>query len=608
MERKTPKAECPGQGSPEGEHKAHYKRLFRRYVGLTLFCSLLPLLLVGWGINIHYTRLARNRMISSFQNEVGHHRTVIGMFLKELSSKLQLVARTHDRDYLTDPAHLNVVFALLNQQGWAIADLGVIDQEGRHLSYIGPYDLMDKNYAKTDWFRQVMERGLFISDMFMGFRAVPHFVIAVTGDHHAQKWILRATVDTEAFRSLVENVHIGKTGEVYLLNAQGIYQTKPRFSGDIMLQANFQMPPHHGEINVLTMTLNGNHGRRNPKQVVSMAWLEEPRWLLVVKQDFSEAFNEVNHANYAVLLFLHLSAATILIVAVLIGRHMIKVIKRRDQEADELNLQLNQTAKLASIGQLSAGVAHEINNPLAIILTERQILADAVEQEKELPSAFQLQLADSLNQIELQIHRCKRITTNLLRFSRRTKSVIEPVQLNEFLSEMIELMEREARAGGIKFFAELDPELPPMLSDPSQLQQVFLNIITNAIDAHEGKPYGNVTIRTSCNGKGQAPPQGVWVQVKDTGQGIAPHHLAKIFDPFFTTKPVGKGTGLGLSICYSTIKRLGGEIKVSSIPGEGTEFSIFLPVQPPAALMEKMGMSARGGTLNTYEETRHESN
>ncbi len=604
MKPKTPRAKKQASDLVPGERRLHYKRLFRRYVSLTLFCSLLPLLIVGWGINIHYTRLARNRMINDFQTEVDHHRTVINMFLKELSSKMQLIAHTHDREYLTRPENLNVVFGLMNQQGWSIADLGVIDQEGSHLAYIGPYDLMDKNYARTEWFEQVMERGIFISDMFLGFRAVPHFVIAVTAEHKGRKWILRATVDTEAFRSLVENVRIGETGEVYLLNTEGVFQTKPRFSGDIMLKANFQMPPRHDEINVLTMTLDGNQGRKNPRQVMSMAWLEEPRWLLVVKQDFSEAFNDVNHANYAVLLFLHLSAASILLVAVLIGRHMIKVIQRRDHEADELNLQLNQTAKLASIGQLSAGVAHEINNPLAIILTERQILVDAMQHETQLPADFGLQLQDSLDQIDLQIHRCKRITTNLLRFSRRTQSAIETVQLNDFISEMIELMEREARAGGIKFFAQLDPRLPALLSDPSQLQQVFLNIITNAIDAHEGKPYGNVTIRTSANGNGNGAEQGVWVYIKDTGQGIPPQHLTKIFDPFFTTKPVGKGTGLGLSICYSTIKRLGGEIKVSSRLGEGTEFSIFLPIQPPPALMEKMGAAP----TEAYEEATHESN
>jgi two-component system NtrC family sensor kinase len=189
-----------------------------------------------------------------------------------------------------------------------------------------------------------------------------------------------------------------------------------------------------------------------------------------------------------------------------------------------------------------------------------------------------------MDQIDRQIKRCKRITHNLLRFARRTQSIIETVNLNEFLNEIIELMEREAQSNGIKITHSFDASLPVLLSDPSQLQQVFLNLITNAIDAHDGKPYGKIHIRTAVtNGKG-----GISVNVSDTGSGIAPENLEKIFDPFFTTKPVGKGTGLGLSICYSIIRQLGGGISVTSRVGLGTEFTIFLPVKPPRELMESM--------------------
>ena len=604
--KETRRNEKPRKDRPlHEERRLQYKRLFRRFTALTLFCSLLPLLIVGWGINLHYTRLSRERMIANFQNEIDHHRKVIEMFLDELSSKLRLIARTHAKDYLTDPVNLHEVFTLMNEQGWSITDLGVIDHLGRHLAYIGPYDLMEKNYAEALWFRRVQETGLYISDMFLGFRMEPHFVIAVTGAQNGEKWILRATVDTEAFRSMVENVHIGETGEVFLLNREGVYQTSPRFSGTIMSKTDFQIPAHHEGIHVTTMDPERRDGRKTPRRVMSMAWLKEPQWLLVVKQNYSEAFNEVNHANYAVLIFLHLSAITILIVAFFISRHMIKIVQRRDKQADELNLQLNQAGKLASIGQLSAGVAHEINNPLAIILTERQILADAALEEKDLSQEFQLQLEDSLGQIYRQIHRCKRITTTLLRFSRRTKSVIETVQLNDFIQEVIELMEREARAGGINFVAELDPELPLIHSDPSQLQQVFLNMITNAMDALEGKPYGDITILTDHDDTAGNNGRGVWVRIRDTGQGIAPEHLDKIFDPFFTTKPVGKGTGLGLSICFSTIKRLGGEIRVDSTLGEGAEFSIYLPVNPPAALMQQMAAVCGDEMIKIDKEASH---
>ena len=563
----------------EGHRKEQYRSIFRRFVILTLISSVLPLLLVGWGINIHYTRFARIRMTENLNKEVDHHRKMIELFLKEHSSKLQLIARTHTKAYLCRPANLNNVFELISRDYASLTDLGVIDHTGRHLAYIGPYDLLDKNYSQEFWFNEVINKGIFVSDMFLGFRKEPHFIMAVTASDNGEPWILRATIDTEAFRSLVENVRIGKTGEVYLLNSAGIYQTNPRFHGNIMEQSMLPLITDHADSNIRFIEIpSTKKGEKTKKQILCSVWLREPRWLLVVKQDYDEAFDAVNHANWSVLIFLHMSALSILIVAVLITRHMLTMIRRRDQETDHLNEQLMQTSKLASIGELSAGVAHEINNPLAIIMTERQILIDSEKLAPDLPTDFRAQLNDSLNQMDIQIHRCKRITHNLLRFSRRTTSIMEALDLNAFIHEVVELMERDARSNGIEFTTALCPDLPTIVSDISQLQQVFLNMITNAIDAHEGKPYGRIDITTEVSKN----RQGVMLGISDTGSGIPQDILSKIFDPFFTTKPVGKGTGLGLSICYTIVQRLGGWISVQSQVEEGTWFKIYLPLLPPA--------------------------
>ena len=570
-------------GDPQ--RKTHYARLFRRFVLLTMVCSLVPLMLVGWGINIHYTRFAKSRMIRSFETQLAHHRKIIELFLKERTSKLNIIARTHSDNYLGNALNLNEIFEILNQEDRSFTDLGVIDGDGNHLAYIGPYDLMDKNYKDAFWFKQVMQKGIFISDMFMGFRKVPHFIIAVLRNEGGQKWILRATIDTEVFRSQVESVQVGKSGEVLLLNQQGVFQTTPRFSGKIMQKAPFPVGKIHVGVKIQRLESDADNGAPHfPRQIVAQTWLQEPRWVLMIRQDYAEALDEVNHANRVTLIFLHLSALIILIVTVFITRHMITVIKKRDQEADYLNRQFMQASKLASIGELSAGVAHEINNPLAIILTERQILLDMAGQLPEQDSDFNTQFFDSMAQINAQIQRCKRITQNLLRFSRRTQSVIETVDLNAFIGEVVELMEREARTSGIKFFTDLDQNLPELRSDPSQLQQVFLNMITNAIDAHDGKSYGTIRIHT---GSGENE-RGVNIRISDTGAGIAPENLEKIFDPFFTTKAVGRGTGLGLSICYSIIQRLGGSISATSDTGRGTEFKLFLPFEPPAELVESL--------------------
>lgn len=556
----------------------YYSALFRKFIGLTLICSLAPLLLVGWLIYIHYSNFATSRMTDHFRTQVEYHSRIINLFLQERRSKLQLIAQTHSVQYLGNLSNLRHVFKTMNQEYGSMTDLGVIDELGRHVAYFGPYDLMDKNYAQADWFKQVMENGVYISDMFLGFRKVPHFIIAVLRLEEGKRWILRATIDTEQFRALVENVEVGRTGEVYLLNQEGVFQTDPRYSGKIMEKSPFPMEKIHEGIKIRILDNKGEHLPALSKpQIIAQTWIDEPKWMLVVRQDYSEAFDDVNHANMATLIFLHVSALTILLVSIIITKYMIRIIKNRDQAAEQLNKQLLQTSKLASIGELSAGVAHEINNPLAIILTERQILLDLMDQKKTLDPHFKDQLIQSLSQMDVQVLRCKRITQNLLRFSRRTKSVIEAVDINAFINEVVELMEREARSSGITFITDLDESLPPMLSDPSQLQQVFLNLITNAIDAHDGKSYTNIKIRTQWDDQ----RKGLVIRVADTGMGISPEHLDRIFDPFFTTKPVGKGTGLGLSICYSIIKNLGGEITVQSEVNKGTEFIVFLPDNPP---------------------------
>lgn len=559
--------------------EGHYSRLYRKFVFLTLIGSLVPLLLVGWGIYTYYSAFSINRMKDSFRNDVESHRKIIELFLKERTNDLQNIAETQSLDQLQNRGTLWQIFEAMNREGRYFTDLGVIDDQGRHLAYIGPYDLMDKDYSQTFWFKELMARkNFFISDMFMGFRNNPHFIIAILRFQGGRPWILRAGIDTEYLRSLVENVKIGLTGEAFLLNQTGIFQTSPRSSGKIMEKAPLSVTQFKEDSGTHILDLKGGPPKRfQPQQIVAYAWLKEPHWLLITKQDYTEAFRDINHANRATLIFLLLSLLGIIIITVIITRTMIKTIKARDLEASHLDRQLMQTSKLASLGELSAGVAHEINNPLAIILTENQVIRDCLQETPGLDETFSKDLQDSLSQIDNQIQRCSLITHNLLRFSRRTKSMIEMVNLNAFLGEVIQLMEGRARGKGIQFKTDLEKDLASILSDPSQLQQVFLNLITNAIDAHEGKPYGSISLRTRTDTK----RSGVEIVVADTGSGISQENVEKIFDPFFTTKPVGKGTGLGLSISYSIIKRLGGDISVESVVGEGTRFSLFLPFKLP---------------------------
>ncbi|MBI5604918.1 MAG: two-component sensor histidine kinase [Deltaproteobacteria bacterium] len=557
--------------------EGHYARLFRKFIFLILVGSLIPHLLVGWGIYLYFSNFSDSRLKESFHRQVEDHRKIVELFLQERTTNLQLIAQTHSLDYLRKPENLHSVFSALNQRGRAFIDLGVIDRQGKHLSYIGPYPLMDKAYSQTFWFKEVMKKGVFISDMFMGFRNTPHFIIAFLRQEGNQRWILRASIDTEYFRSLVEKVKIGTTGEAVLINQSGLFQTSPRFTGTIMGKAPLSMGVFHQDSGIEIMSgPDGSPQAPRPRQIVAYAWLKDPRWLLVIKQDYSEAFSAVNRANWATLIFLFFSSLGILVITIVITYFIIKMIRKRDDTTRQLNDQLLQASKLASIGELSAKVAHELNSPLGGILIYANLLLEDTPPEDPKQN--------DLKEIINQALRCKDIVKDLLEFSRQSNHRRLPCSLNQSIRQAVDLLSKQALFNSplflgpivqpdIEVVQEVDPDLPLITADPNRLNQILVNLIINAVDAMEGK--GTLTLRTF-----QRPlEKKVVLEVSDTGMGIPEENLSRIFDPFFTTKEVGKGTGLGLSTVYGIVRQHGGTIEVQSTVGKGTTFILTFPFE-----------------------------
>ena len=230
-----------------------------------------------------------------------------------------------------------------------------------------------------------------------------------------------------------------------------------------------------------------------------------------------------------------------------------------------------QRARIGSLAELAGGIAHEINNPVAIMVEEAGWIQDLLDEEEFQQSENLEEFRRALKQIKTQGARCKEITHNLLSFARKTDPKVKDLQLNDLLGEVVHISERRLPHGNIQLRANLDASLPSIRVSPTEMQQVFTNLVNNAIDAIDPRG-GTVEIASRLEG------EDVVVEVSDTGQGISEENLSRIFDPFFTTKPVGKGTGLGLSICYGIINRLGGEISVRSQVGAGTTFRIRIPL------------------------------
>jgi signal transduction histidine kinase len=234
--------------------------------------------------------------------------------------------------------------------------------------------------------------------------------------------------------------------------------------------------------------------------------------------------------------------------------------------------QLINHEKMASVGEMAAGVAHEINTPLGIILGYTQLMMDDVESNSEFHNNMLV--------IERQTKACRRIVSDLLKFSRQSESVKVRISLNEIIRDVLSVSEHSLNINKIQVVRQFDPYLPPVIGDAEKLQQVFINLFNNAQYAMEDG--GQIVITTSHQN------EDILITVCDTGSGVPEEIKNKIFDPFFTTKEVGKGTGLGLSVTYGIIQEHGGTITVESPAADneletdhkGTAFHIHLPASP----------------------------
>ncbi len=550
-------------------HQAPYYKALGRKIALTIaVVAFLPYVLTYFVFYSNFQESIRSQVLNSLRHVVESHQRTIDGFLTERLSDLRYTANLHTAQELSRAKDLQEVLTSLNAVYRVYMDLGFLNAQGRHLAYVGPYGLHQADYAEAFWFKEVMDKGLHVSDVFKGVRGVPHFIIAIKFNREGQDYVLRATIDIAQFSSLVEGVRLGNTGEAFILNQEGLYQTQSRSHGSLLSPSDLVMPPHFSGVRV-----DENVIRRERNVVVAETWIKNGQWLLICQQDAEDAFGQLAKTlNLAVLIgafgLLIVTLTTLVFTRQLVGR-----IAKADREKELLNEQIIQSGKLSSLGELAAGVAHEINNPVAIMIEEagwvQDLLSDEHECFEKSPNRDEYQRA--LKQIHTQGQRCKEITHKLLGFARRTDAPVELTQLNDLIAEVVELIERPASYANITIVQKLAPGLPQVNASPSELQQVIINLLKNSSDAME-KTGGVIVVSTRPEGG-----MGVVLTVQDNGPGIPEAVLPRIFDPFFTTKPVGQGTGLGLSICFGIVSKLGGKIEVSSKKEGGATFQVHLP-------------------------------
>lgn len=551
----------------------YYRLVTKHVVLLVVLIASGPLIFTGAMSLWRFQEAYRSKVTNDMQEMVQKHSRTIDSFLAERLGNLRTLVRTFDLPVLLDQAFLASKLAILREEyGRFFVDLGVVDPDGVQRSYAGPFNLANADYAGAAWFLAAKDREYYISDVFTGLRGTPHFIIAVRKLVDGRSWLVRATIDFEAFNSLVESIALGQTGFAFILNRAGQFQTRPRY------EVNLNLPPFPellaGRLDPGRDQVLEARDAMGRETLFAVARLKNGNWLLCLQQEESDAFAYLYQTERFALLVFGFSGLIILGLSFLVSRRLAARIDDADLRRTMLSDKVLETGRLASIGELAAGIAHEINNPVAIMVEEGGWIDDILSTDRPVGPEDLAEIRRAVQMIRTQGSRCKDITYKLLSFARKTDPIARPVDVNGLVEEVVGLLAQKSRFALVNMETHLAPDLPPVHVSPTEMQQVVLNLLNNAVDAINEKTGGVINITTGREG------DRLVLAVEDSGEGIPEANLPRIFDPFFTTKPVGKGTGLGLSICYGIIDKMGGTIKVASSVGKGTTFTVSLPMTP----------------------------
>jgi len=545
-----------------------YRSLQQKIITITLLVSFMPLLILGITMYHQFSNTCKEKTDGQIRYRARSQAEAVDRFLKERTAILGSMVETHGFAEMTDEDNLSRIFQIMNSRCGAFVDLGVINQNGQHVAYVGPYDLKGKNYYDQPWFAEVISKGVYKSDVFMGYRKQPHFIIAVRRHEMKNPWILRATIDPDLLGEIVRSAHIGKTGDTYIINRQNVYQTKPRFKGKILSNIELDLNRVGGQVEVVEK--RNETGR---PMLYAGSWLKDDKWLLVVQQEPGELMAGLFAVRFTEIVIIVCGLIAIIVTTIFTTRLAINHLKRSDDKMAELNAELVQTDKLASLGKMAAGVAHEINNPLAVILQKTGWMEDLLLEEEFRKSENFEEFQLSIQKIEEHVDRAKKVVHNMLGYARKMEPRLEDVDINETLNQTIDMLENYSRNNNIEIQTHFAENMSIVASDQAQLQQIFLNLMNNAIDAI-GKD-GLIEIGSSCD------DSDIYISIMDDGPGISEEMQKRVFDPFFTTKETGKGTGLGLWVTFSIIEKMGGTIRVKSKIGKGTRFTVQIPIIKP---------------------------
>ncbi|MDY0375449.1 MAG: ATP-binding protein [Desulfobacterium sp.] len=552
------------QGQKRSRHTLNYRKIWQMVILLTAAVTLIPLITITV-VDYNVTQKSIESEISlRTRRTVSNTKRTIVSFFSARRAALDFVVHDNDISELSSTNRLEEILNNLEMSFGGFVDLGVINDQGVQIAYSGAYNLGGKDYSDQAWFNRVVDMGVYISEVFLGFRNKPHLVIAVKyefGD--GGFYVLRATLDTDQFNDIFAALELNGEGDAFLINHGGVIQTPSRYRGDVLSRVSISVPPYSDRTQVEEYR-KGN----DDHFIVGYAYIPDSNFILMIVKQKAALMKSWYATRSNLLGFLMLSITLILGVIVLLTTYLVNQMFFSDRKRAMAMHRIEYDNKLATVGRLAAGVAHEINNPLAIINEKAGLIKDIFVYREQYSADEKLMgLVDS---VISSVSRCGTITKRLLNFARHMDESFQTIDIETVIKEVLGFLVKEAEYRSIEILVTVPEGFPQIECDRGKLQQVLLNIVNNAFSAIGSE--GRLTVEV------QAKNEQFWViAITDTGCGIPEKDIEMIFEPFFTKKSDQGGTGLGLSITYQLIEEAGGFIKVVSEVGRGTSFIITMP-------------------------------
>lgn len=546
-------------------HHVNFRRIWYGAVFLTSGVVLLPLIFMTM-IDYRVTqRGVESEILLSTSRLVSNTRRTIAFFLAERKSALDYVIHDNGFDALNEPSRLTTILENLKKGFGGFVDLGVLDSSGYQRTYVGPYNLEGKKYSDQSWYRHVMESGVYVSDVFLGYRRVPHLVIAVKRDlPGGGSYVLRATLDTGRFNELLSGLEMAGMGDAFIINHEGTLQSPSRSHGKVLQKVSLPVPPSAPETRVFHWK-----GPDGVPLVIGYRYISGTPFILMVVKQKDLLMKPWYETRTKLIGFLAASITVIMLVILGGATYLVNKMYEADQRRVMALHEVEYASKMASLGRLAAGVAHEINNPLAIINEKAGYIQDLLLYKER--HAQDQKLLDLVDSILGSVERCSTITRRLLGFARHVDVRVQTINLREIVEEVLGFLSKEAEYRSIKISVDVPDEIPPFESDRGRLQEIFLNLFNNAFAAMNNGGHLDITAMREDENR-------VSITIADDGCGIAKEDLKRIFEPFFSTKTGREGTGLGLAITYGLIQEIGGSIRAESEVDKGTSFIVTLPL------------------------------